>query len=148
MALGEAAEDRAVDVLLDRYPRLLRLARLVHALGAWAGIDRSSQEPSNPARQLHVSAPRLRFTRYRHAPLAAACTDRIPPDGRLQPSVAPRHTGHSAGPRAQQSRSRQATLPAARRQPRAPRDGLFCKPGPGSVSPRAGHADANLIFGV
>src|SRR3954452_23699397 len=37
MALGEAAEDRTISVLLDGNLRLLRLARLVHAFGAGAG---------------------------------------------------------------------------------------------------------------
>src|SRR3954451_15815947 len=64
MALRAGAEDRAIGVLKDGYLWLLRLAGLVDALGAGAGIDRSSQEPSHPARQLHFSAPRLPFTRH------------------------------------------------------------------------------------
>jgi hypothetical protein len=68
MAFGEAAEDRAIRILEDRHIRFLWLARLVRALGRRPRIDRSSQDPSQPARHLNLSAPRLQFLRHLRPP--------------------------------------------------------------------------------
>jgi hypothetical protein len=61
VALRPRAEDRAVSILNDRKVRVMRLARLVDALGR-IGRDWSSKQPPDPPGKLNLAAPWLQLS--------------------------------------------------------------------------------------